>query len=736
MKLKKLFVLFIMTFLSLCFFSGTVWAHENDSWQHGWNSWEDWDNWNNLHDWDDWNNAKAFVIQDSQDFFKKGNDIQDIQVDNQATTLWAFITNNGMTKNVTAPNKVVITLKLISQEGQEIKLPNQIIIDQGKLLGSTQVNLPAGRWKISATADIIGKDKNVTYTTNYFSVKHARELLLTPAEATILRGGTQQFTANLIFQDGSSQDVSERVIWTSLNQQVASINSQGLATGNSPGTANIQGKDTISGLTSQTVQLTVNADRGLEIVYTPPAKINVGETKEFRANYFYYNNGQRIISDVTNWIIWSSSDSAIASIDPWNYFSGKGVLAKGKKPGICTISAINFIPLAWFDWNWYTATMTLEVEGVDQLKLEPAPSKTIYIGDTVQYKATLIHPDQTTDDVTSSAQSQWKSSDPSVANVDSNGTATGIKAGNTTITITYNGLTASATLNVQRTSDQQPTVDHFGFVDSSGSPSKPSINLRYDVDPNNVAQSTWAYIGEPMHLDVYLQAYTKGGDAINDYVWDIPWFKDIANWEIASSGSGIDTSKLSASIISDPIVENNSILHVPIEITQADATLNKVIRDFSLTIKPKNSPGISPLTAINAVVPGKETSSYTLYGGQIRVAQGYFYRTDGIAQVYVEKYDGNNFVQNTDDSLTSVDSWNLSGSAINTPVRFFEGSGEVPVSSNTSNVSLTLKPIGYPSYLRVVEGTLTWGQIVDNPPPINPLQKDEGPVWERELPPS
>lgn len=239
-----------------------------------------------------------------------------------------------------------------------------------------------------------------------------------------------------------------------------------------------------------------------------------------------------------------------------------------------------------------------------------------------------------------------------------------------------------------------------------------------------------------MLLDVYLQAYTKEETPIKDYLWDFAWFADIANWSISCTDplQRVDPSKLSYSMLTPPRINQDSILHAQFMVYQGDAIRDKVIRNVSLSVKPKDVPGVKPMASTSAVVSNSETK-FTLYGGQIRVAQGYFYQEDGWAQVYVNKYD-DGFVQNKDDSLTSVNQWDLSGAKMTTNnFQFKSGSSTVLVHSDTSDITKTLTPIGVPSYFEIVPGDLIWGQIVNNPPPQNPLRQDEGPVWEREVAP-
>lgn len=73
-------------------------------------------------------------------------------------------------------------------------------------------------------------------------------LTVSPQSATVPHGGTQQFTVIGTDSDGTTVDVTEQVTWSSGNPAVATVDSTGLATGQSVGTTSIQAS--LSGLTA------------------------------------------------------------------------------------------------------------------------------------------------------------------------------------------------------------------------------------------------------------------------------------------------------------------------------------------------------------------------------------------------------------------------------------------------------------------------------------------------------
>ena len=86
-------------------------------------------------------------------------------------------------------------------------------------------------------------------------------IAVTPAIPNIATGATQQFTATGTYSDGSTQNITSQVTWTSSNTTVATINSAGLASGMAPGsttiTAAFSGKTGFATLTVQAAPLTI-----------------------------------------------------------------------------------------------------------------------------------------------------------------------------------------------------------------------------------------------------------------------------------------------------------------------------------------------------------------------------------------------------------------------------------------------------------------------------------------------
>jgi hypothetical protein len=142
--------------------------------------------------------------------------------------------------------------------------------------GTTQIDLTASaRWQTSNYADAIinrlgvatgvapgsvtitGTINGQSPATTTLTVTNAtvQSIAVTPANPTIALGSSQQFTATGTFSDGTTQDISSVVKWTSSTPTVAVINQTGVAASATHGTTNINA--TLTGTTGSTV-LTVN----------------------------------------------------------------------------------------------------------------------------------------------------------------------------------------------------------------------------------------------------------------------------------------------------------------------------------------------------------------------------------------------------------------------------------------------------------------------------------------------
>jgi uncharacterized protein YjdB len=282
----------------------------------------------------------------------------------------------------------------------------------------------AGTSTITATLGSVSRTAVATVTTAQLN-----SIIVTPSTASIATGQTQAFAANGIFSDGSSTDITNSVIWTSSAINFATIDPTGLATGVSAGTATVTAT---SGTVSGTASLTVTAAVLNSIDIAPDDQyIPIGGQFPLVLTGSYSDNTTQTLTNA----VWSSSDPTIASVDP---VSGvvTGVSDSNGNPVTITATA---------DGMSNTTSVYITAAVAESLTLTPTTSS-IASGTTQQYSVDAIYSDGSIQPLT--AGLSWASSSASTASISALGLATGIAAGQSTITVTYGSMSATATLTV------------------------------------------------------------------------------------------------------------------------------------------------------------------------------------------------------------------------------------------------------------------------------------------------
>ena len=172
----------------------------------------------------------------------------------------------------------------------------------------------------NGTADIIASMDSTASPPVVLTVKTLNSITIKPlTPPNLVVGSSQNFTAYAIYSDGSSEDISTQVTWTSSNGEVATINSNGLATGSAAGTTKITAFT--DGTTSSSVSLKVIALSSIAVVPNSPANIKVGLTQQFTATGTYSDGS---MSDITTQVVWTSSNTSTATISATGLVTGLG----------------------------------------------------------------------------------------------------------------------------------------------------------------------------------------------------------------------------------------------------------------------------------------------------------------------------------------------------------------------------------------------------------------------------
>ena len=276
---------------------------------------------------------------------------------------------------------------------------------------------------------------------------------VTPSTPSVTVGGTQQFTATANYNGGASSDITNTATWTSSNTGFATITTGGLATGVAAGSPTVTAA---FGGMSGTATLTVNAAVTLTSIAISPRgdTVSTGFTKQFTATGTYSNG---TTADITNTVTWASSATSKATI---SNAGGSNGLATPVAAGSTNISAT---------LGAVSDSTTLTVNSVTLTGIYIGANATYPAGATKQYTAWGNFSDGSKVDITD--QVTWASSSTGAATISnasgSNGLASTVAAGNTTITAVKSSITGSATLAVKAENETAVTDNFTGSVTNS-----------------------------------------------------------------------------------------------------------------------------------------------------------------------------------------------------------------------------------------------------------------------------
>lgn len=299
--------------------------------------------------------------------------------------------------------------------------------------GGLASGLSVGTATVSATVAGVNGSTGLTVTAAVLA-----SLEISPTDPVVPLGVTQAFTATGVFGDGSRQDLTAQVAWTSDAEGVATISAAGVATPVAQGTATIGASmSTGGGPVTASTSITVTSEVLTAIVVDPPsATVAAGTPAAFTATGIYSDASTQ---DLTALVAWSSSDPAVATISNAAGTEGAATTAAA---GAATITA---------SLGGVSGAATLNVTAAVLVSVAVTPTTTtIPKGFAQPFTATGTFSDGSTQDLTASAG--WTSSDPGIAAVSNTageqGRVTGVEVGTATITATFESIGGSSSVTV------------------------------------------------------------------------------------------------------------------------------------------------------------------------------------------------------------------------------------------------------------------------------------------------
>ncbi len=241
----------------------------------------------------------------------------------------------------------------------------------------------------------------------------------------LVPGGTSQLSATVTLPSGDTQDVTGDIEWSSDNEDVATVDQDGVVTGVGTGEATITGK---IGDTTVTITVTVaNAVSSVELSISE-ASLYVGETVSITATATMADGTEM---DVTDMADWSSDTVDVASVDDAGEVTAEGA---GQADVTATYMGVESDP----------AMITVEDVAIASIQVSGPASAAA--GTDAQFTAVAVYNNGDQADITDDAN--WSTDDSAVATAADGGVVTGVAPGNVTVSASMGGVDGTADFEV------------------------------------------------------------------------------------------------------------------------------------------------------------------------------------------------------------------------------------------------------------------------------------------------
>ncbi len=346
---------------------------------------------------------------------------------------------------------------------------------QSEVAPVTTDGLVNARQKGSTIISATTGTRRASASVNVFAVPAAGVTITAPSNSVTV-GGKMQAVANARDADGNLL-TGRPVAWSSSNPSVAQVASDGTITGL------IVGNTTINAIIDSKIgslPISVIGATASSIAVIPAsATISLGTSALLIAEV--RDQGGNVIPGQA--VSWSSANSAVASV------SGTGVVT-GVSAGSVNVTATS---------GSFSATSNITVISTAVTSVVVSPSSAqLQIGGKQQLNAVVT----SNGSVVQNAAISWSSSNPAVITVSSSGLATGVSAGNATITATSSGTSGSASLTVAAAGPAQVASVTVTFNSPSilmGQSTQATATAR-DANGNIIAGKTAVWSSDDIQL--------------------------------------------------------------------------------------------------------------------------------------------------------------------------------------------------------------------------------------------
>ncbi len=273
------------------------------------------------------------------------------------------------------------------------------------------------------------------------------QVVVSPQNATVVALAVEvSFTVEVRDTDGNPIE-GETVSWTVADEAVLAPQGGGVFLSAGNGVTQVTATSDSDPSISASTRIEVRQfPKRAEVTPATDTLEAVGETSQFEA--LAYDLNDQLIQDAT--FHWTSADEAVATVDQTGLATAQGggeteITAEALAPDLALVGAVG--PGKVENGTGITGSATLTVDLPITLAIVPAAATLEAIDATTTLVAEAR--DGAGELVTGFTYT-WSSSDPGVATVDANGVVTAVKDGQTTISATGAGTSATALVTVKQ----------------------------------------------------------------------------------------------------------------------------------------------------------------------------------------------------------------------------------------------------------------------------------------------
>lgn len=285
--------------------------------------------------------------------------------------------------------------------------------------------------------DIYKKEYGTTYIKAYREMKAVSSISITPKQLIIKKGEKTKLIAEVFPSDA----FNPKYLWSSSDEDIATVSQDGTVTAIKPGKATIFAtsveEEDIYGSCEITV---IQPVTGVTMSQSSLNFSNIGETEQLKAIVEPEDAENKNVT-------WESSNKSVCSVSS----NGTAVaLSYGKSVVTATTEDGGYVAVCVVTVSEETPDPEPTVVSVTGVSLNVSEVTMTAVGDSYQLQASISPADATNKNVI------WKSSNPEVCNVSSNGTVIALSYGSSTVSVTTEDGNFIATCSI---SVEEPTPD-------------------------------------------------------------------------------------------------------------------------------------------------------------------------------------------------------------------------------------------------------------------------------------